>query len=394
MKNLLIRNGTIISPTEDIKFEKRDILVLHGKIYDIGLNLKEKIRKERLLTNKEFEIINADNMYIAPGFIDVHTHCYKRKLPTGMDSDSIGIEKGSTVIFDAGTAGPLNYYDFKKKYMDKCKTEVYSFLNVTNEGLNILNESTSLDVINFNNVESVVEKNMEKIKGIKVKASKFQSNENGVDIIKKSKEVAKKLNLPLVVYIGEYPSYIDEVMNILGKGDVVTPVYGNSTHGIFNEFGILRKSVINAKNRGVLFDVCHGLDQFDFEIFKKAVKQGLEPDLISTDMHIKNMKDISYSLLNVINKIMELGIPFEKCIEKVTEYPTKIFNLHGSKGRIKVGGEGDFTIFTMKDSNDIIKDYNDNELTLKKKLSLQYTVKSWMKSSEVYRHEYEGSIIN
>ncbi|HGS9050900.1 hypothetical protein ACE5L3_16665 [Clostridioides difficile] len=79
MKNLLIRNGTIISPTDGIKFEKRDILVLHGKIYAIGLNLKEKIRKEKLLTNKEFEIINADNMYISPGFIDVHAHCYKRK---------------------------------------------------------------------------------------------------------------------------------------------------------------------------------------------------------------------------------------------------------------------------------------------------------------------------
>ncbi len=65
MKNLLIRNGTIISPTDGIKFEKRDILVLHGKIYAIGLNLKEKIRKEKLLTNKEFEIINADNMYIS-----------------------------------------------------------------------------------------------------------------------------------------------------------------------------------------------------------------------------------------------------------------------------------------------------------------------------------------
>ncbi len=80
-----------------------------------------------------------------------------------------------------------------------------------------MNESTSLDVINFDKVESVVEKNIEKIKGIKVKASKFQSNKNGIDIIKKSKQVAKKLNLPLVVYIGEYPSYIDEVMNILGK---------------------------------------------------------------------------------------------------------------------------------------------------------------------------------
>ncbi|ENY8919603.1 TPA: amidohydrolase family protein [Clostridioides difficile] len=257
-----------------------------------------------------------------------------------------------------------------------------------------MNESTSLDVINFDKVESVVEKNIEKIKGIKVKASKFQSNESGIDIIKKSKQVAKKLNLPLVVYIGEYPSYIDEVMNILGKGDVVTPVYGSSINGILKESGTLRKSVINAKNRGVLFDVCHGLDQFDFKVFKKAIKQGLEPDLISTDMHIKNMKDVNYSLLNVINKIMELGISLEKCIEKVTEYPTKIFDLHGNKGRIKIGGEGDFTIFTMEECNDIIKDYNNNELVLNKKLRLQYTVKSWMKSSEVYRHGYENTIIN
>ncbi|BDE80861.1 hypothetical protein CE91St50_38050 [Clostridioides difficile] len=29
-----------------------------------------------------------------------------------------------------------------------------------------------------------------------------------------------------------------------------------------------------------------------------------------------------------------------------------------------------------------------------KKLRLQYTVKSWMKSSEVYRHGYENTIIN
>lgn len=394
MKNLLIRNGTIISPKDGIKFEKKDILVLHGKIYDIGLNLKEMIRKEKILINKEFEIINANNMYISPGFIDVHTHCYKRKLPTGMDSDSIGIEKGSTVIFDAGTAGPVNYYDFKKKYMDECKTEVYSFLNVTNEGLNILNESTSLDVINFDKIESIVEKNMEKIKGIKVKASKFQSSTDGIDIIKKSKQIAEKLNLPLVVYIGEYPSYIDEVMNILGKGDIVTPVYGNSTNGIFNEHGNLRESVLSAKDRGVLFDVCHGVEQFDFEVFKKAVNQGLEPDLISTDMHIKNMKDIHYSLLNVVNKIMELGIPLEKCIEKVTEYPTKVFNLQGSQGRIKVGGEGDFTMFTIDDSEEVITDYNNNELMLNKKLSLQYTIKSWMKSSEVYRHWYDGTVIN
>lgn len=173
MKNLFIRNGIIIFLIDGIKFEKRDILVLYGKIYVIGLNFKEKIRKEKLFINKEFEIINVDNMYIFLGFIDVYIYCYKRKLFIGMDFDLIGIEKGFIVIFDVGIVGFLNYYDFKKKYMDECKIEVYFFLNVINEGLNILNELIFLDVINFDKVELIVEKNIEKIKGIKVKVSKF-----------------------------------------------------------------------------------------------------------------------------------------------------------------------------------------------------------------------------
>lgn len=87
-------------------------------------------------------------------------------------------------------------------------------------------------------------------------------------------------------------------------------------------------------------------------------------------MYIKNMKDVNYFFLNVINKIMEFGIFLEKCIEKVIEYLIKIFDLYGNKGRIKIGGEGDFIIFIMEECNDIIKDYNNNEFVLNKKLRL------------------------
>ncbi|MGO0807142.1 CtsR family transcriptional regulator, partial [Clostridioides difficile] len=76
------------------------------------------------------------------------------------------------------------------------------------------------------------------------------------------------------------------------------------------------------------------------DIIEKFIKDLMEEDN-SIQIQRNELANLfscapSHSLLNVINKIMELGISLEKCIEKVTEYPTKIFDLHGNKGRIKI----------------------------------------------------------
>src|ERR1035437_9066402 len=75
---LLIKNGTIVDPANK-KDEKADILINNGKI--------EKIAKS--ITDKDAEIIDASNMLVLPGFIDMHVHFrepgfeYKETIESG-----------------------------------------------------------------------------------------------------------------------------------------------------------------------------------------------------------------------------------------------------------------------------------------------------------------------
>ena len=59
--DLIIKNGTIISPTETYK---ADIKVIDGKIASIGFGFPEE----------GAEVVDAEGKLVLPGAIDVHTH--------------------------------------------------------------------------------------------------------------------------------------------------------------------------------------------------------------------------------------------------------------------------------------------------------------------------------
>ncbi len=61
---LLIKNGTVIDPKNKIN-SKKDVLIVNGKI--------EKIAN-KITTEKDTEVIDANGLIVAPGFIDMHVH--------------------------------------------------------------------------------------------------------------------------------------------------------------------------------------------------------------------------------------------------------------------------------------------------------------------------------
>ena len=75
---LLIKNGTVVDPANK-KEEKADILISNGRI--------EKVAKS--IADKDAEVIDASNMMVLPGFIDMHVHFrepgfeYKETIESG-----------------------------------------------------------------------------------------------------------------------------------------------------------------------------------------------------------------------------------------------------------------------------------------------------------------------
>ena len=64
MSEILFKNATIY-PITSSKKVNADLLVVDGKIKEIGYNLRPK---------PETSVIECNEKYLLPGFIDVHTH--------------------------------------------------------------------------------------------------------------------------------------------------------------------------------------------------------------------------------------------------------------------------------------------------------------------------------
>lgn len=314
----LIKNGRLLDGKNNFHMTRVDILIEDGIIKRIGENINEE----------GSEVIDVKDSIIAPGFIDIHVHCYPSEDTNGVFPDEIGVKKGVTTVVDAGTAGEETIEDFVENIIKKSKTRVYSLLNISSMGLKIKSELSDMKNIDKEKIKEALNKYLEIIVGLKARASASVVKENGIKPIAEGKKIASELEVPLVVHIGNAPPKIEEVLELLGKGDIATHCYNNKVNGLVRE-GKVIPEVREAIKRGVLFDIGHGSESFSLDTAEVGIKEGFEANTISTDIYSKNIITPVGSLENTINKMIYLGWSVEKCVEKVTYEPARAFKLKG-----------------------------------------------------------------
>lgn len=354
MKSLLITNA-VIQKADGEGEENGDVLIENGKISRAGGSIQFKAD----------QVIHADGAHLCPGFIDAHTHCYP-EVPLGVQPDQLGIEAWTTSIIDAGCSGANNFEDFKDQYIIPAKTKVYALLNVSAEGLKYPHELNDLGKIDEEKFLDCVEKNRNYIVGAKARASATVVENMGIAPIKKAADLAHKAGIPLMVHIGNYPPELRDVLNCLEKGDVVTHTYHGKPGGLIRDGKVIEEAV-EARKRGVLFDIGHGSASFNFKTYMEGVKLGFDCDMISSDRHAHNYPEKIRSLVDIVNKIINCGMPVSKAIDKVTRVPAQVFSL-SKYGQIKPGYAGDLMLFEIVPVSETVRDADGNELTLTKKI--------------------------
>lgn len=365
-KKLIIKGGKLLDLHSGFKYESRDLLVEDGIIKKIG----EDIEAEGA------EYLKLNGEIITPGFIDVHTHVYTGNTSLGINADTVGVNTGTTTVFDAGSSGAANFQDFRSKVIEKSETRVIALLNVASQGLAAgLSELTDLKNIDFEAIKETVQKNQDIIKGIKARASASVVGQLGIKPIETAKDIAVRLGLPLVVHIGNYPPAIEDVLAIMQKGDVITHCYHGKPNGLLKADGSIKEETLRAIDRGVIFDVGHGTASFNFITAKRAMKQGFYPSSISTDIYIKNYKGPVHSLAVTMSKLLNLGLSLEECVTKVTTIPMESFKLK-KIGAIKEGYFADFTIVNVKDAPVKYIDSDGNILEGNKAIEVVYSIRS------------------
>lgn len=313
----------------------------------------------------EVEVLDLKGDYLSPGWIDLHTHIYYGVSNLGLNPDLIGPKTGVTVLNDTGSAGEANFLGFKKYIIEPRDYPIYSFINLGSTGLiksNQISELNSLNMIDLDNLYQRIEENREFIKGVKLRASGVILQGMNSDIVKLAKEAAREVSLPLMVHVGEPLPLLEDILPYLDPGDIVTHIYHGKRWGIYRN-GEFLDEYKEAVDKGIKFDVGHGVASFNYDVAKKAFAAGYFPDTISTDLHIENIDGPVWDLSLTISKLKELGMELEQVIEAVTVNPADILGVETYQKEF-FGKKARFTVFREEECEVEVFDSNQNKLIL------------------------------
>lgn len=340
--DMLIQNGHLIDPKNGID-KVMDIAIKDGKIAAVSSNINSKQSKKT---------IDAKGMIVSPGLIDIHGHHFHGTEPssylsnsfTALPPDGFTFESGITTVVDVGGAGWRNFNQLKEQTIKNSKTRVLSFLNIVGHGMKGGAFEQDLNDMDEKLTAIVAQQNKEYVVGIKV------AHFSGFDWTPVEKAVAagSRANIPVMVdFGGSQPELPLNVLLLekLRPGDIFTHAYAhvNGRTPVINESGKLQSYVLDAQKRGIIFDVGHGGGSFVFEQAIPAIKQGLKPNTISTDLHTGSMNGGMKDILNVMSKLLNMGMTIQELVEATTWEPAQVIKRE-ELGNLSVGAVADITL--------------------------------------------------
>src|SRR5208282_268636 len=164
----------------------------------------------------------------------------------------------------------------------------------------------------------VAGKNRDLIVGFKIRFSEHYTGPNDLEGMRRARAAADEAGLPIMIHIGGSYSPLKDFLALMKKGDVVTHSFNSHPNGLLDAGGKLSREVLEARKRGVLFDVGHGAGSFSFDVMERCIKQGFLPDTISSDLYSANINGPVYDLLTTLSKFMLLGMNLEDVIARAT----------------------------------------------------------------------------
>ncbi|HEY2987263.1 MAG TPA: amidohydrolase/deacetylase family metallohydrolase [Candidatus Binatia bacterium] len=368
--DLLLAGGTVLNPATGIN-EKLDVGVTNGRVSAIQTDLPRPDGKK---------VLDAAGCYVTPGLIDFHVHSYWGVNPYGCNLDALCLATGVTTTMDAGSAGPTNFLGFRKLVYEQSKTRMLSFVALARHG--VLDGPGELLHIGFADSDGAAEtvgNNRDIGIGIKVRLHKKAIGENSREGLRLAIKAGAATGTPVMVHVGDTAISMDEIADTLRSGDIITHCYTPQKPSIIDESGRLLPSVRKAKERGVIFDVGHAGGHFDFDLVRRAMGDGLLPDIISSDLHGR-LKQPGFGIVGdlptTLTKFLPLGLTLERIVASCTVNAARVAGLQDRIGSLEVGREADIAVLRIVDGPIKLRDSVGGELIHRQRIAAKWTIRA------------------
>ena len=162
-------------------------------------------------------------------------------------------------------------------------------------------------------------------------------------------EVAEEADLPVMCHLDWPPPNTKDVVNRLRPGDVLTHCFRPFPGAPTQSNGRIKEEIMEARERGVIFDIGHGVGSFGFATAETMLDAGFLPDAISSDVHSLSIKGPAYDQLVTLSKFMHLGMKLKDIIAASTTGPAKAIQ-RPDLGTLSPGSIGDATIIEIENA--------------------------------------------
>ena len=331
--DIVLRGGRVIDPANNV-----------DRVMDIGVTGNRITAVAAYIADAQArKLVNVSGMIVVPGLVDLHMHVFGYE--GSLTPDDAALPTGATTIIDAGGSGWRTFDEFRRTVIAHSATRVLALLNIVGKGM--VGEPYESDVNDMDPAATaaMILKNRDVIVGIKT----AHFAKPGWAAIDRAVEAGRRANVPVMVddkiFTDSQRTTEEELLKHLRPGDIHTHMYNDRQMELIDRFtGKVQPWMIEARKRGVLFDVGHGGGSFLWPVATKAIQQGFLPDTISTDLHSSSILMQQSDMPNVMSKMMLLGMSLEDVILRSTVNPAKEIGRFPEIGTLGAGNTADIAV--------------------------------------------------
>jgi len=308
-------------------------------------------------------VLDFPDGVLLPGLVDLHAHPAPSNWKYGIDPDVEILPRGATTILSQGDCGADDWPFYRDTIICKSKTRVRLAMSVARGGERIPGTAAfgNVDDLDVDAGVAAVEDGGELIWGLSVNASVNSCGDSEPRMVaQRTLDIAERTGKP-ILFGNRWDPYdwpISEQLDLLRSGDVLTYCFHAGPNGIVEE-GKVIDAAWRARERGVLFDVGHGMSSFDFPTVEAAIADGFLPDTISTDQYVRHVgSKPQHDLPRTISKVLAAGMDESEALARSTLRPAGVLGMAGEVGTLRAGACADLAVLKWEEDAPPLADVN------------------------------------
>ena len=309
-------------------------------------------------------VLDFADALLLPGLVDFHAHPARGQSRFGIDPDLHFLPRGVTTVMSQGDAGALNLKDYRRTVMEASRTRVLLAINLCKHG-------ETHPVCCFNHPDDA---------DARACAGAIAADDRGIwgiavtvtggacpdldprPILAAGLEAAESSGKPILFgprLMHDWP--LGEQLALLRPGDVATYSL-NALPGNLMDGERIAEEVWQARRRGVLFDLGHGMNSFSFPIAEAAIAEGFLVDTISTDQYNRHVGGSpQHDLPRTMSKLIAAGMAESEVFARATARPAAVLGLQGEVGTLAPGACADLAVLRWNEEALPLRDVGGEE---------------------------------